>query len=86
MVSENVVVNLKTGLHARPASELISFVKKYKSKVTIKTGTKQANCASIISIMALGLKCGTEITVMVDGEDEVTALPEIVDFIRKLED
>ena len=32
MVSKKVTLTNKTGLHARPASNLVAFVKKYKSE------------------------------------------------------
>lgn len=86
MLSKTIVLKAKTGLHARPASEIISFVKGYKSKVTIKNGAKVGNCASIISILALGAKCGSELELTVEGEDEAAALPAIAEFIENIVD
>lgn len=86
MLSKNITVNATTGLHARPAAELVSFVKKYKCTVNIKSGTKVGNCSSIISVLALGIKCGTEVELVVEGENEEVALAEISEFIEKLKD
>ncbi len=86
MVSSKVTITNPTGIHARPASNLLNFTKKFKCTVTLKTENKTANCASIISLLALGAKSGTEIEVVCDGEDEATALPEIVKFIKELKD
>lgn len=85
MVSAKVIISNETGIHARPASELLTFTKKFKSKVKLKSDTKEANCASIISILALGAKKGTSLEVIVEGEDETTALPLIVEFINTME-
>ena len=86
MVSDKVVITNPTGIHARPASNLLNFAKKFKCTVTLKAGDKTANCASIISLLDLGAKTGTEIEVICDGEEEAVALPEIVNFIKELKD
>lgn len=86
MVSQKITLHLETGIHARPASALVAFTKQFKSKITLKDGVKEANCASIISIMALGAKGGTELEVLVDGEDENDVLPKVIEFIDNLED
>jgi len=84
MLSQKVVVKNETGIHARPAMLLINFVKKYKSTITLVTKDRKANCASIIGVMALGVKYGVEIEVIADGEDEKIALPEVISFIEIL--
>ena len=56
MVSENTVVKGPTGLHARPAAQLVALIKTFKSKVTISTSAKAVNGASMISNLSLGLK------------------------------
>jgi phosphotransferase system HPr-like phosphotransfer protein len=35
----------------------------------------------MLSLLSLGLKCGTEVTVTVDGGDEEAALSVVADFI-----
>ena len=87
MLSRKVIVNNKTGLHARPASSLVSFVKKFKGcTVTIINGDKKANAASIINVLTLGAKQGAELEVIVEGENEAIALDEIVKFIENIEE
>ena len=86
MVSKKVIVNNKTGLHARPASSLVSFVKKFGCTVTLVNGDKKANAASIINVLTLGAKQGAELEVIVEGANEETAIDEIVKFIETLED
>lgn len=84
MVSKKVVITNPTGLHARPASTLVNFVKKFKSTVFIVNDGKKANAASIINILTLGAKQGTELEVIADGEDEEVALKETINFIENL--
>lgn len=86
MVAKKVVIKNKTGLHARPASNLVAFAKKFKCDVFITNGSKKANAKSIINILTLGAKQGTELEVSTDGEGEAEALKEIVNYIENLEE
>lgn len=86
MVSEKITIQLATGLHARPASMLVALAKGFKSAISIRTNTKVANASSMINVLALGLKCGTEIEVVAEGDDEVIALKALSDFIKTLKD
>ena len=51
MVSKKVVVTNKTGLHARPASNLVAFCKNYNSKIFLSNGEKKVSAASIIHVL-----------------------------------
>ena len=86
MVSKKVTLTNKTGLHARPASNLVAFVKKFQSTVTIINGEKKANAASIINVLTLGAKQGTELEIVADGADEAIAVEEIAKYIADLKE
>lgn len=78
----DLVVQNKTGLHARPAKVLVKLAKQYKSDIRIQNGPKKANAKSMVSLLTLGAGKGTTITLEVDGEDEELALEEIAAAIR----
>ena len=78
MKTEKVILKNETGLHARPASELAKLASKFKCDIKIKVGEKEINPKSILSIMSAGIKVNTELEIMCDGEDEETAINEIV--------
>ena len=82
MKKERVTVKNETGLHARPASELVKLASKFKSNINIVSGEKMANAKSILAIMSLGVKVNTEIEIQCDGEDEDVALKEIIEAIN----
>ena len=84
MISANTTVKNKTGLHARPASELARFCQKYESSLFINSGDTQYDLKSIVSIMSMGLKQGTPIEVVAEGPDENEAVNEVVTFIESL--
>ena len=81
MYSKKTVVQNKTGLHARPASDFVAAAKNYKSKLTIKTSEEEANAKSIILLLSLGASAGTEVEICADGEDEVEAVEALVSLI-----
>lgn len=78
MKTEKVILKNETGLHARPASELAKLASKFKCDIKIKVGEKEINPKSILSIMSAGIKVNTELEIICDGEDEETAINEIV--------
>lgn len=84
MITKKVIMNNKTGLHARPASELVALVKKFESEIFIVNGDKKANAGSILNILTLGAKQGVELEIQADGADEQTALEAISSFIENL--
>ncbi|GAB4580533.1 MAG: phosphoenolpyruvate--protein phosphotransferase [Anaerolineales bacterium] len=78
----NLVIQNKTGLHARPAKVLVNLAKQFKADIRIQHGPKKANAKSMVSILTLGAGKGSSITLEVDGEDEDLALDEIANAIR----
>ncbi len=65
------------GLHARPASIIVQAAGKFKSDLSIKNGDKTGNLKSIMSVMSLGAKNGSEITIIAEGDDASEALEAI---------
>ncbi|EFF41851.1 HPr family phosphocarrier protein [Mycoplasmopsis alligatoris] len=69
------------GLHARPASIIVGTAGKFKSDSKVISAGREGNLKSIMNIMALGVKHGTEITIKISGEDEEAALQAIKDAL-----
>ena len=70
------------GIHARPAGILVKEAKKYASTITIVKGEKKADATRLMALMGLGVKCGEEITVCTDGENEEAASAAIEAFLK----
>lgn len=84
MVSETVTITNDTGLHARPAGALVSYVKQYSNNIYLRKGEKQIDASSVLKVMMLGATKGTEIEVIVEGENEKDVLKSVVTFIGQL--
>ena len=90
MTSRTITVTAPNGLHARPTGELVKMAKAFAPiKVTLATDVKLANAASMISVIALGLKNGSKVEVRAEGPDsaaEEKAVCEICEFIESIKD
>lgn len=82
MVSKKVTVINPTGLHLRPAGDLCNIAIKFKSVITFTYGEGTANAKSVLSVLAACIKCGDEIELVCDGEDENEALAELVKAVE----
>ena len=82
MVSKTLTVVNPSGLHLRPAGVLSQTAMKFKCDVIIECGEKRIVAKSVLNVMAPGIKCGTEITLICDGEDENEALATITKAIE----
>ena len=81
-VDINVKINNETGLHARPASQLVNTAGKFESKIEIVLDNKEVNAKSIMGIMSLGIGKGDEIILRADGDDAEAAVSALVEFIE----
>ncbi|RNB55287.1 HPr family phosphocarrier protein [Brevibacillus gelatini] len=83
MVRFQVEIHVSGGLHARPASVLVNLLNQYRSSVTMIYNDKRANGKSILSVMALGVKNGDEMTFEVEGDDEQEAATALRSLIER---
>ena len=79
MISKTLTVVNPSGLHLRPAGVLSQTAMKFKSDITIECGEKKIVAKSVLNVMAAGIKCGTEINLICDGEDEEEAMKTLTE-------
>ena len=82
MISRDIEIKNKLGLHARAAAKLVHIAARFKSDIKIRKGDEEVDGKSILGILLLAAGKGAVITVKADGEDERDA----VDAIEKLID
>jgi len=69
MPERTVSVGSASGLHARPAALFVAAAAALPVPVTIRTAQKKAVPAkSMLSVLALGAKHGTEVTLAAEGD------------------
>jgi phosphocarrier protein HPr len=74
------IVN-KLGLHARASAKFVTLASQFKSDVTLGRNGQHANGKSIMGIMMLAAGKGTQVELMVDGDDEDQALAALIELI-----
>lgn len=82
MVSKQVTVVNAQGFHMRPASVFAKEMAAFKSKIILEVNEKAVDGKSLMNIIAACIKCGTEVNVVCDGEDETAALEKAVSMIE----
>ncbi len=81
-----VVVELESGLHARPAGVLVKIATQYKSKIELEKNGLKKNAKSIMSLMSLGAIRGDQLKLIAEGEDAHVAGTKIQSlFAEKFE-
>ena len=82
MISQKVTIKNPTGLHLRPAVILRKEAMKFKSLITFRFRDGSANAKSVLSVLGACVKCGDEIELVCEGEDEEAALETLVAAIE----
>ncbi|MCP4430830.1 MAG: HPr family phosphocarrier protein [Gammaproteobacteria bacterium] len=82
MVSEQITIINKLGLHARAASKLVNRASQFESDILIIRDANRVNAKSIMGVMMLAASKGTVITLEADGVDEQDCLNAIVELIN----
>jgi len=77
MLERTFSVNNRLGLHARPAALFVQLVSKYKSKVKVSKNDQEVDGKSIMGLMILAAEYGSNVKIIVDGEDEQELMAEI---------
>lgn len=82
MISRDIEIKNKLGLHARAAAKFVHVAAKYKSDIKVRKQDEEVDGKSILGILLLAAGRGTVITVKADGEDERAALDGIEALIN----
>lgn len=77
MQVKKIKVTDVNGLHLRRAAEIVKFGKRYQSKILLCHNCKFADTCSILEVLGLAAKKGSEIAVIIDGPDERKAAEDI---------
>ena len=76
-MEKDFIIANENGLHARPATQLVSVASKFDCNITITYDGITVDLKSIMNVLSLGLKQGSLITIRTEGIDELEALKTI---------
>jgi phosphocarrier protein len=77
MITKDLQVLNKLGLHARAAAKLVFIANKFISDITLVKDDKQADARSIMKILMLSASRDSIINITVEGNDEIQAMNSI---------
>ncbi len=82
MLRQEVEIINKLGMHARAAAKLVTMAQTFAAEIRVAKDGKEVNGKSIMGIMMLAAAKGNTIELIVDGEDESTAMQHLVELIN----
>ncbi len=83
MITKELTILNKLGIHARPAAQFVRLTSKYKSDVQVEKDEECVDGKSIMGLMMLAVGCGSSIKVSVEGSDEEQLMLAIEDLINR---
>jgi catabolite repression HPr-like protein len=81
MITKEIVINIPTGLEARPVALLVQVASQYECSIYVVSDDKRVNAKSIMGMMSMGISAGETVTVTADGPDEKTAIENIEKYL-----
>jgi len=76
-----VRISNPSGLHARPAAQVVARLQPLDAQVTLEVNGKRADARSITSALGLGASVGDELTITVHGPDATAALDAVLAIV-----
>lgn len=83
MVQEKVLIKLKNGLQSRKAAFFVQEASRFASEIWIGDGNKKLNAKSIIGVMSLAVRSGSEMIISAKGSDAMDAVKSLKQLVSK---
>lgn len=82
MISREITISNRLGLHARAAAKLVGTASRHGAEVTLEKNGQRVNGKSIMGVMMLAASQGTVLQLHVDGEGEAETMAALVELIE----
>ncbi|MEI8117616.1 MAG: HPr family phosphocarrier protein [Methylophilaceae bacterium] len=82
MISTQLEIINKLGLHARASTKLTQTASRFNSEIWVERNGRRVNAKSIMGVMMLAAAKGSFITLEANGEDEVKAIEALCDLVN----
>ncbi len=77
MIRKKLTIVNNLGLHARAAAKLVSCASHYGCKIDLVHNNRRVDGKSILGVMTLGASKGHELEIILEGDEEQSALHAI---------
>ncbi len=82
MISKQLEIINKLGLHARASTKLTQTASKFASEIWIERNGRRVNAKSIMGVMMLAAAKGSIVTLEANGPDEAAAMDALTALIE----
>jgi len=82
LISKEIEIKNKLGLHARAAVKFVNLANRFVAGVKIVKDGNEIDGKSILGILTLAATQGSEVRLVVSGKDETGALTALVELIN----
>ena len=83
VLTKDIVVTNKLGVHARPAAMFVKIANRYDCDIFVEKDGERVNGKSIMGLMMLAAGPGSRLHVFAEGSDASQALVEIEDLLKR---
>lgn len=81
MLSKEITIINKLGLHARAAAKFVNLASRFESEINVTRNDRTVNGKSIMGVMMLAASRGTTLQISANGSDENEAIDQISNLI-----
>jgi len=82
MLSSEIIIINKLGLHARAAAKLVACASEFTCNIEIEKDNRRVNAKSIMGVMMLAASKGSQVSLHIEGEDEDVAMQRLTQLIN----
>jgi len=81
VVSRDVVVRNRQGIHARPSAAFVKLASQFRCEVTLEKDGESINGKSIMGLLMLAAGPGSRIRIVCDGDDALMAADQLTGLV-----
>ena len=83
MLSKEVTVSNKLGIHARPAAQFVKTASQFEAEIRVEKDGEEINGKSIMGLMMLAAGHGSVLKLIAGGPDAEEALQALEDLVAR---
>ena len=83
MPDKTVTIVNKLGLHAHAAAKFVTLASSFASDIKVARNGQEVNGKSIMGVMMLAASKGTDITLIINGNDETEAIKKLSELVQE---
>ena len=81
--SRTVIINLKSGLHLRPISQIAETARRFNGDVWIRKADSKVDAKSVLDLMTLNAQFGTSVTLEAAGDGAAELIEELSQLVER---